>query len=156
MADTSLSEKKIGLLVWQVSNYWQSNLRKILKDYSLTLNEYLILDSIKRLQQTKKEIVQNEISIFAGIDISVSSVTFKLLENKKLIVRIIKKDNRKKIIEMLDSGNNLYEKINPLILEKEKNIFNKLQNETYNFTNSLKLILGKRLRIKVKKFYDEN
>ena len=156
MADTSLSEKKIGLLVWQVSNYWQSNLRKILKDYSLTLNEYLILDSIKRLQQTKKEIVQNEISIFAGIDISVSSVTFKLLENKKLILRIIKKDNRKKIIEMLGSGNNLYEKINPLILEKEKNIFNKLQNETYNFTNSLKLILGKRLRIKVKKFYDEN
>ena len=151
MADTSLSEKKIGLLVWQVSNYWQSNLRKILKDYSLTLNEYLILDSIKRLQQTKKEIVQNEISIFAGIDISVSSVTFKLLENKKLIVRIIKKDNRKKIIEMLDSGNNLYEKINPLILEKEKNIFNKLQNETYNFTNSLKLILGRRLRIKAEK-----
>ena len=156
MADTSLSEKKIGLLIWQVSNYWQSTLRRILKGYNLTLNEYLILDSIKRLQKTKTEIVQNEISIFAGIDISVSSVTFKLLENKKLIVRIIKKDNRKKIIEMLDSGNNLYEKINPLILEKEKNIFNKLQNETYNFTNSLKLILGKRLRIKVKKFYDEN
>ena len=151
MADTSLSEKKIGLLIWQVSNYWQSNLRKILKDYNLTLNEYLILDSIIRLQQTKKEIVQNEISIFAGIDISVSSVTFKLLENKKLIVRIIKKDNRKKIIEMLGSGNNLYEKINPLILEKEKNIFNKLQNETYNFTNSLKLILGRRLRIKAEK-----
>ena len=155
MADTSLSEKKIGLLIWQVSNYWQTNLRRILKDYNLTLNEYLILDSIKRLQQTKKEIVQNEISIFAGIDISVSSVTFKLLENKKLIVRIIKKDNRKKIIEMLDSGNNLYEKINPLILEKEKNIFNKLQNETNNFTNSLKLILGRSLRIKAKKIFYE-
>ena len=151
MADTSLSEKKIGLLIWQVSNYWQTNLRKILKDYNLTLNEYLILESIKRLQRNKNEIAQNEISIYAGIDISVASVTFKLLENKKLIVRIIKKDNRKKIIEMLDSGNNLYEKINPLILEKEKNIFNKLQNETYNFTNSLKLILGRRLRIKAEK-----
>ena len=151
MADTSLSEKKIGLLIWQVSNYWQSNLRKILKDYNLTLNEYLILDSIIRLKQTKKEIVQNEISIFAGIDISVSSVTFKLLENKNLIVRIIKKDNRKKIIEMLGRGNNLYNKINPLILEKEKNIFNKLQNETNNFTNSLKLILGRSLRIKANK-----
>ena len=115
MADTSLSEKKIGLLIWQVSNYWQSNLRRILKGYNLTLNEYLILDSIKRLQKTKTEIVQNEISIFAGIDISVSSVIFKLLENKKLIVRIIKKDNRKKIIEMLDTGTNLYKKISPII-----------------------------------------
>ena len=137
MADTSLSEKKIGLLIWQVSNYWQNNLRKILKNYNLTLNEYLILESIKRLQENKYEIAQNEISIYAGIDISVASVTFKLLENKNFIVRIIKKDNRKKIIEMLGRGNNLYNKINPLILEKEKNIFNKLQNETYNFTNSL-------------------
>ena len=151
MADTSLSEKKIGLLIWQVSNYWQTNLRKILKDYNLTLNEYLILESIKRLQQNKNEIAQNKISIYAGIDISVASVTFKLLESKKLIVRIIKKDNRKKIIEMLVSGNNLYNKISPLVLEKEKNIFDKLQNESNNFTNSLKLILGRSLRIKANK-----
>ena len=151
MADTSLSEKKIGLLIWQVSNYWQSKLRKILKEYNLTLNEYLILESITKLQQSQSELFQNEISIFAAIDISVASVTFKLLENKNLIVRIIKKDNRKKIIEMLGRGNNLYKKINPLILEKEKNIFNKLQNETYNFTNSLKLILGRSLRIKANK-----
>jgi len=151
MADTSLSEIKIGLLIWQVSNYWQNNLRKILKNYNLTLNEYLILESIKKLQENKNEIAQNEISIYAGIDISVASVTFKLLENKNLITRIIKKDNRKKIIEMLGSGNNLYNKINPLILEKEKNIFNKLQNENYNFTNSLKLILGRSLRIKANK-----
>ena len=155
MADTSLSEKKIGLLIWQVSNYWQNNLRKILKNYNLTLNEYLILEAIKRLQENKYEIVQNEISIYAGIDISVASVTFKLLESKNLIVRIIKKDNRKKIIEMLGRGNNLYNKINPLILEKEKNIFNKLQNETNNFTNSLKLILGRSLRIKAKKIFYE-
>ena len=151
MADTSLSEKKIGLLVWQLSNYWQSKLRKIVKDYNLTLNEYLILEAIFKLMQNQKGLSQIEISIFSGIDISVASVTFKLLENKKLIVRIIKKDNRKKIIEMLVSGNNLYNKINPLILEKEKNIFNKLQNETNNFTNSLKLILGRSLRIKANK-----
>ena len=151
MADTSLAEKKIGLLVWQLSNHWQSKLRKILKDHKLTLNEYLILESISDLSENQKELSQNRISIFAGIDISVASVTFKLLENKKLIARRTKKDNRKKIIEMLVSGNNLYNKINPLILEKEKNIFNKLQNETYNFTNSLKLILGRRLRIKAEK-----
>ena len=151
MADTSLSEKKLGLLIWQVANYWQSSLRKILKFYNLTLNEYLILESIYRLQLNENELTQNYISIFSGIDISVASVTFKLLENKNLIVRIIKNDNRKKIIEMLGRGNNLYNKINPLILEKEKNIFNKLQNETYNFTNSLKLILGRSLRIKANK-----
>ena len=84
MADTSLSEKKIGLLIWQVSNYWQSQLRKILKNYNLTLNEYLIIESIQSLSKNKNKLYQIEISIFSGIDISVSSVTFKLLEKKKI------------------------------------------------------------------------
>jgi len=151
MADTSLSEKKIGLLVWQLSNYWQSKLRKILKDYKLTLNEYLILESISNLLENEKELSQNEISIFAGIDISVASVTFKLLENKKLIVRRTKNDNRKKIVEMLVNGTNLYNKVNPFILKEELKIFNKLHSEIYNFKNSLKLLLGKRIRIKAAK-----
>ena len=151
MADTSLSEKKIGLLVWQLSNYWQSKLRKILKDYKLTLNEYLILESISNLLENEKELSQNEISIFAGIDISVASVTFKLLENKKLIVRGIKNDNRKKIVNMLASGINLFNKVKPFILKEELNIFDKLHSEIYNFKNSLKLLLGKRIRIKAEK-----
>ena len=115
MADTSLAEKKIGLLVWKLSNHWQSKLRKILKNYKLTLNEYLVLESIFDLSENQKELSQNEISIFAGIDISVASVTFKLLENKKLIMRRTKNDNRKKIVEMLANGINLYKKVQPLI-----------------------------------------
>ena len=156
MADTSLAEKKIGLLVWQLSNHWQSKLRKILKDYKLTLNEYLVLESISDLSENQKELFQNEISIFAGIDISVASVTFKLLENKKLIIRRIKNDNRKKIVEMLASGIKLYNKVKPLILKEELNIFNKLHNEIYNFKNLIKLLLGKSVRIKAKKIYEQN
>ena len=148
MADTSLAERKIGLLVWQLSNHWQSKLRKILKDYKLTLNEYLILESISDLLENQKELSQNRISIFAGIDISVASVTFKLLENKKLIARRTKKDNRKKIVEMLANGINLHNKVKPLILKEELNIFNKLHNEIYNFKNLIKLLLGKSVRIK--------
>ena len=151
MADTSLAEKKIGLLVWQLSNHWQSKLRKILKNYKLTLNEYLVLESISELSENQKDLSQNEISIFAGIDISVASVTFKLLENKKLIIRIIKDDNRKKIVVMLDSGINLYNKVKPLILREELNIFYKLNDEIHNFQNSIKLLLGKSIRIKAKK-----
>ena len=151
MADTSLAEKKIGLLVWKLSNHWQSKLRKILKDYKLTLNEYLVLESISNLSENQKELSQNEISIFAGIDISVASVTFKLLEKKNLIIRRIKNDNRKKIVEMLASGINLYKKVKPLILKEEFNIFYKLHDEIHNFQNSIKLLLGKSVRIKANK-----
>ena len=82
MADTSLIENKIGLLVWKVSNFWQSRLRRILIPFKISLNEYLILLSIKHLLAQKNDIYQNEISDFIGIDISVTSVTLKSLENK--------------------------------------------------------------------------
>tara|TARA_B100000029_G_C17185840_1_gene818724 strand:+ start:37 stop:498 length:462 start_codon:yes stop_codon:yes gene_type:complete len=151
MADTSLSEKKIGLLVWKLSNFWQSRLRKILKKHEITLNEYLILESIIIIKNEHDELSQIQISLFSGIDISVASVTFKILEKKKLLTRKTKVDQRKKIIEILPKGVNLYNLINPLIIEEENKIFNKLQNESNNFANSLKFLLGKSLRIKATK-----
>ena len=147
MADTSLSEKKAGLLVWQVANLWQNKLRHILKLYKLTLNEYLVLESINELSKYIVTLNQNIISSFSGIDVSVVSVVLKLLERKKFIKRTIDKDNRKKTIEMLSKGKKTFNEIYPLIILEEERIFDKLQNEKKNFSNLLKLILGKKLRI---------
>ena len=151
MADTSPIENKIGLLIWKTSNYWQSNLRKILNPHNISLNEYLILQSIKYLIEEKSNIYQNEIADFIGIDISVTSVTLKSLEQKKYISRQIIDDNRKKIIKILQKGNDLIEILYPLIEKEEELLFNKLNNETFNFINSLKLLLGKKIRVKVEK-----
>ena len=150
MADTSLSENRIGLLIWKTSNFWQTRLRKILRSYNLSLNEFLILQSIHHLHSIKLKTHQNVISSFIGIDISVASVTFKSLENKKYISRQIESDNRKKIIKMLDKGKKLFEVISPLIEKEEQLMFEKLKNETFNFINSLKLLLGKKIRIQAK------
>ena len=151
MADTSLIENKIGLLIWKTSNYWQSNLRKILNPHNITLNEYLILKSIKYLLEDNTDIYQNEIADFIGINISVTSVTLKSLAKKKYISRHIKYDNRKKIIKILQHGEDLFKILYPLIEKEEELLFNKLNNETFNFTNSLKLLLGKKIRIKAEK-----
>ena len=151
MADTSLSEKKAGLLVWQVSNLWQNKLRHILKLYKLTLNEYLVLESINELSKHIIILNQNIVSSFSGINVSVVSVVLKLLERKKFIKRSIDKDNRKKTIEMLSNGKKAFNVIYPLIILEEENIFAKLQNEKIYFTNFLKLILGKKLRISANK-----
>ena len=150
MADTSLSENRIGLLIWKTSNFWQTRLRKILRPHNLSLNEFLILESIHHLHSIKPKTHQNVISSFIGIDVSVASVTFKLLENKNYISRQIESDNRKKIVKMLIKGKNLFEDISPLIKKEEQLIFEKLKNETFNFTNSLKLLLGKKIRIQAK------
>ena len=153
MADTSSIEDKIGLLIWKASNFWLSKLRKILVPYNLSINEYFILHSIKSLSIKKSNIYQNEISEFIGIDISVTSVTLKQLEEKKFISREIKSDNRKKIINILDEGEAIFKILHTLIEKEEETLFNKLKNETFNFTNSLKLLLGKKIRIKADKIY---
>ena len=70
MADTSLDENKIGLLIWKVSNYWQSKLRKILKPFNLSLNEFLILESIYELSLLNSGLSQNEISKYNSIDVT--------------------------------------------------------------------------------------
>ena len=88
MADTSLFENRLGLLIWKTSNFWQSNLRKILVSYNISLNEYLVLQSLQYLSTTKANIFQNQIAESIGIDISVTSVTLKLLESKKINIRI--------------------------------------------------------------------
>ena len=153
MADTSLTESDIGLLIWKASNFWQSKVRKLLNSYNLSLNEYLILRSIFYLSLLKSNIYQNEVANFIGIDISVTSVTLKLLEKKKYITRDFKRDNRRKNIEIVKEGVNLFHIIHPLLKNEEDKIFNKLNNETFNFTNSLKLILGRKLRIKAENKY---
>ena len=75
----------------------------------------------------------------------------KLLEKKKLVKRKLLIDNRKKNIELLKEGSEMFDKIYPLIVQEEYRLFNKLNNEIFNFTNSLKLVLGKKIRIKAKK-----
>ncbi len=148
MADTSLNESKIGILVWKTSLLWQSKLRKVLHPYNISLNEYLILESIRHLSKEKTNIYQNQISELIGIDISVTSVCLKSLNEKKYISRNIYGDNRKKIIEILKKGDDLFKIIQPLIQKEEDLLFNKLNNETFNFKNSLKLLLGKKIRIR--------
>jgi len=149
MADTSLSEKKIGLLIWHASNYWQTKLRLILNNYSLSLNEYLILETLNKNLESS---FQSKISSFSGIDESVVSVCLKSLEKKSLIKRTVDYDNRKKVITILPVGQKLFDEIFPQINQQENNIFDKLQDEKLNFCNLLKLILGKKIRIKAGKF----
>ena len=82
MADTSLNENRIGLLIWQTTNVWQSNLRKLLKDYNISLNEYLILEAIFNLDKTNKNISQIAITKNTSIVTSVVSSKLTFLEDK--------------------------------------------------------------------------
>ena len=150
MADTSLNEDRLGLLIWQTSNIWQSKLRKILKNHKISLNEYLIIETLFKLSSLTKIVSQISIANNSSLDVSVVSTNLTLLENKNLILRTYI-DNRSKNILLTDRGLSLVSSLIKIIKNEEIDFFSKLRNETFNLTNSLKLLLGKKIRIKANK-----
>ena len=150
MADTSLNENRLGLLIWQTSNIWQSKLRKILKNHKISLNEYLIIETLFKLSSLTKIVSQISIANNSSLDVSVVSTNLTLLENKNLILRT-HIDNRSKNILLTDQGLSLISSLIKIIKNEEIDFFNKLGDETFNLKNSLKLLLGKKIRIKAYK-----
>ena len=150
MADTSLNENRLGLLIWETCNLWQSKLRFNLKNHNISLNEYLILETIFKLQDINTNISQIEIAKNCSLNTAVVSSKLTFLENKKLIKRQSSDNNRSNKLILTEIGSNLVENLINQIDKEEKIFFEKLNQETFNFTNSLKLLLGKRIRIKAK------
>ena len=150
MADTSLNENRLGILIWQTSNLWQSKIRQILKNSDLTFNEYLILETLYKLIDEQDNITQQDICKNSSIDRSVISQKVNGLEEKKLLMRSQPKDKRSYGLSLTNNGILLVESLISSVEKQESFIFDKLGSEIFNFTNSLKLILGKKIRIKAK------
>ena len=150
MADTSLNENRLSILVWQTSNLWQSKIRQILKSTDLTFNEYLILETLYKLIDEQDNITQQDICKNSSIDRSVVSQKINGLEEKKLLMRSQPKDKRSYGLSLTNNGILLVESLISSVEKQESFIFDKLGSEIFNFTNSLKLILGKKIRIKAK------
>ena len=148
MADASLNENRIGLLIWQTSNLWQSRIRKNINKFNISFNEYLILETLYNLDKILTNISQTDIVKHSFIDKSVVSSKLTQLNQKKLIKKSMPIDNRSNKLELTKEGVRLVEKMIEEIIETENFFFNKLNHETFNFINSLKLLLGKKIRIK--------
>ena len=148
MADTSLNENRIGLLIWQTSNLWQSSIRKQIIKSNLSFNEYLILETIYNLSKFLTEINQVDIIKHSFIDKSVVSAKLTKLDKKKLIKKLTPNDNRSNKLALTREGIIIVEKIINDVIKVENVFFSKLNQESFNFINSLKLILGKKIRIK--------
>ncbi len=148
MADTSLNENRIGLLIWQTSNLWQSRIRSQISEFEISFNEYLILETVYNLSKILSDISQIDIVKHSFIDKSVVSAKLTQLDKKKLIKKMIPNDNRSNKLALTKQGNIIVEKIIKDVNEEENLFFSKLNHETFNFINSLKLLLGKKIRIK--------
>lgn len=153
MADTSLNDNRISILIRQISNLWHLKLRKLLKGYQISINEYLILETIYHLStvNSSNDITQTLISNESTVDYSVVSIKILSLEKNKYIEKVNSFNSRSNKIKITQLGIDLVLKIINDVLIEEDFLFEKLGAEKNNFINTLRLILGKKIRIKVNK-----
>ena len=150
MADTSLNENRLSILIWKTSNLWQSKIRKLLRKTDITFNEYLILETLYKLEKYQDTISQQDICKNSSIDKSVVSLKINTLEDKGLLKRSQSMNKRSYALSLTNNGNSLVVSLITGIENQENIMFDKLHSEIFNFTNSLKLLLGKKIRIKAK------
>ena len=104
MADTSLNENRIGLLIWQTSNLWQSKIRKKLTKLNISFNDYLILETVYNLSKIMNNINQVDVFKHSFVDKSVVSAKLNQLKVKKLITKMNSSDNRSNKLQLTKEG----------------------------------------------------
>lgn len=98
-------EESTGLLMWQVTNLWQREIKKALKKFELTHSQFVLLSSIYWLSNQKREVTQIVLSDFTKIDPMTTSSVLKTMQNKKLIVRMDHEvDTRAKLVRLTPMG----------------------------------------------------
>ena len=113
--------------------------------------KFIILETLFILSNSLKSITQVLLSQSSGVDISVVSTVLKNLRKKSYINRKTGLDNRNKIIELTPEAISLLKKILPIVNKAEMFFFSKLGKEEINFCNFLRLILGRKIRIKAER-----
>ena len=120
MADISLNENRLALLIWQISNLWQSKVKLKLKHLNIGFNEYLILETLSKLEEKSQSISQQDICKQSSIDRSVVSLRILKLEKKRLITKIQPKDRRSNSLILTSKGISLIKDIKYIIENQEK------------------------------------
>ncbi|ATA89706.1 MarR family winged helix-turn-helix transcriptional regulator [Capnocytophaga stomatis] len=136
------TENSSGLLLLQVTNLWQREIKKILQPFDLTHPQFMILASIYWFSLKKEEITQVLLSNFTQIDPMTTSQIVRNLEKKTFIIRKEHQtDTRAKIVKMTDKGEDCIKKAIFEVEEFDKRFFAKLNGKQSDFNQILQQLL---------------
>ncbi|PKF73829.1 MarR family transcriptional regulator [Chryseobacterium sp. PMSZPI] len=144
--DNTFSVKKAedssGFLLWQVTNLWQREIKKILLPFDLTHSQFVILTNTHWLTLQKKEVTQIILSQHTKIDPMTTSQVVRTLQKKELISREEHKtDTRAKTIGMTEKGKATIKKAVIAVEKFDKEFFSTLKAAQKDFNKNLLTLL---------------
>ncbi|PJZ69602.1 MarR family transcriptional regulator [Leptospira perolatii] len=133
-----------GFLLWQVSNLWQREIRKVLEPFELTHAQFVLLAVSFWLKTVGMEATQVRIAERAKTDPMTTSTVLRTLEKKKLIRRFDHStDTRAKLVEVTEKGEALLHEVVPGVEGFDSRFFAQVKGNKKDFTFALKNLLGK-------------
>lgn len=136
------AERIPGFLLWQVSKLWQRHLNAALKDLRLTSTQAVILGNIVRMIGQKKVVTQIALSEITKVDPMTISQAIRTLEKKKLIKRVVDKDDQRAFsIVPTNQGVRVTMEALQKLAEAHESFFKPLERETEAFGRSLQKLI---------------
>lgn len=132
------SEDSSGLLLWQVTNLWQREIKKALEPFDLTHSQFVLMASIHWLTLHKQDVTQILLSAHTKIDPMTTSTVLRTLQTKGLIQRKEHlTDTRAKTVVLTDNGKKIVKQAIQTVETFDKSFFATLGDKTQLFNEQL-------------------
>ena len=131
-------EESSGFLLWQVTNLWQRELKKVLDEHGITHSQYVLMASIHWLTLQEQEVTQIILSGHTKIDPMTTSMVLRTLVKKGFVERNEHlTDTRAKIVKLTEDGVETVKNAVITVEKFDKYFFSKLDNEVSLFNLQL-------------------
>ena len=136
-------EESTGFLLWQLTNFWQREIKKVLEPFKLTHSQFVLLANIQFLFAQGQDVTQVLLSNQTKIDPMTTSTVLRTLQSKGLVKRKEHTiDTRAKRVALTGKGAEILKKAIMKVEEFDKVFFSKLGSRQKGFNKNVLVLLN--------------
>lgn len=138
-------EESSGFLLWQVTNLWQREIKKVLEPLDLTHSQFVLLASTLWLMQNNEAITQIVLSNHTKIDPMTTSTVLRTLQKKGFLGRQEHStDTRAKTVILTQAGIEVTKIAVKVVEEFDRSFFQQLGSDLSFFNQKLHSLLERK------------
>ncbi len=138
-------EEPTGLILWQVANLWERELRKPLQNSGLSYVQYMLMMECDSLSSGQEPVTQTRLSEAAQTDPMTTSKVLRVLETRKLLRRKEHpSDTRAKAVELTDKGKKVLAEAGKAVEQFDKKFFAAVVTKTAAVGGTLRQLMKNR------------
>lgn len=138
-------EESSGFLLWQVTNLWQREIKKVLEPLDLTHSQFVLMASTLWLMQHNEAITQIVLSNHTKIDPMTTSTVLRTLQKKGFLGRQEHStDTRAKTVVLTPTGIEVTKVAVKVVEDFDRRFFQELGSDLSFFNQNLHSLLTRK------------